>query len=292
MMRFPDFFICGAAKSGTTSLWQYLQQHPSIYLPPEIENKEPGYFSSLRPLNDIHSYLSLFENADKSQVTGEASGAYLTSPDSAKWISTAVPDAKIIIMLRNPADRAYSLYKWMTAAGYEFITTFEEALEIESKNRINNERFKSNNPEYYYNYLYFHSGLYSNQVKRYLDYFPRNQLHFIIFEEFLENTPEEVNKVYRFLGVEDRLEPGIKVYNKGVGVRSVKLQFVLKQYVAKLPILNKIKFSQFLMKLNTTNDRGLPNEELKGKLLEKYTADIYRTEQLVNLDLSGYWLKK
>ena len=168
-MKFPNFFIAGAAKSGTTSLWRYLLQHPDIFMPSDIMYKEPAYFSDIKGMKDLNEYLSLFKNVTTEKMIGEASAAYLTSPESPERIREVVPDAKFIIMLRNPIDRAYSLYNWMACNGYEPIEIFEQALEIEETNRYENESFKNSNPEYYYNYLYFHSGLYSDQIKRFLN---------------------------------------------------------------------------------------------------------------------------
>src|SRR2546423_2056748 len=131
--RLPNFFICGAAHAATTSLWHYLRQHPDIYMPPTIEQKEPAYFCDIYGTNDSDFYLSLFADADGRKRVGEASTAYLTWPASAAKIRATVPEAKIIISLRNPVERAWSLYKWMRAHDYEKIPTFAEALEAEDK---------------------------------------------------------------------------------------------------------------------------------------------------------------
>lgn len=126
--RFPDFFVVGAARSGTTSLWMYLLQHPKIFMPREIELKEPSFFCDLLDLYDVDAYLRLFSDAKPESAIGEASTAYLTSPESADLICNANPDARIIIMIRNPIDRALSLYKWMIREGYEWITPFEKSI--------------------------------------------------------------------------------------------------------------------------------------------------------------------
>jgi hypothetical protein len=115
-VRTPDFFICGAAKSGTTSLWNYLVQHPGIY---EAQDKEPSYFSALHPLYpSARQYGRLYGDAREDQLVGDASVAYLTSPDSAFRICRVVPNAKIIIVLRDPTERAFSLYRHMVWHGF------------------------------------------------------------------------------------------------------------------------------------------------------------------------------
>ena len=114
----PNFFIVGAARCGTTSLWEYLRQHPDIYMPPVIEQKEPAFFCDLYGVEHWDFYLTLFEAGRGKKRIGEASTPYLSSPESAGQIHSVLPLAKIIITLRNPVVRAYSLYKWMHANGY------------------------------------------------------------------------------------------------------------------------------------------------------------------------------
>jgi len=210
--RMPDFFICGAARSGTTSLWQYLRQHPDIYMPPAIEHKEPSYFCDLYGMKDWQAYLSLFRDAGNKKRLGEASGPYLTSPESAGRIKAAAPDAGIIISLRNPVERAWSLYKWMHTNGYEKLPSFAEALATE-ESRLENADFIRNNGQYYYNFLYFHSGLYHDQVKRFFDTFGRDRVRVIIFEEFTEAPSEHIKAAYKFLEVDPAFSPALEVHN-------------------------------------------------------------------------------
>ena len=292
--RFPDFFICGAAKSGTTSLWRYLQQHPEVFMPRTEANKEPGYFSRFRPLNDRQQYVDLFRDASEHQLVGEASGAYLTSPDSASRIAEAVPDAKIIIMLRNPADRAYSLYEWMAKEGYEYACTFEEALRLEETRRYNNPEFRDENPEYYFNYLYFHSGLYAKQVERYVKKFGCSQLLFIVFEQFISDTLHCTKKAFRFLGVEESCKPSMDVHNKGKSVWSPPLQFALRTYFE--PIMRKgfgkigSDWIRRLMQVNERPKSRTLNSSLRRRLLNHYRDDIRRTSSLIDKDLEAIWL--
>lgn len=216
----PNFFIVGAAKSGTTSLWQYLRQHPDIFMPSDIAWKEPSYYCETYGIEDYALYLSLFKEAGTQKKIGEASTAYLSSPESAGRIRKAVPDAKIIIMLRNPVDRAYSLYKWMHRYGYEKLTPFEAALNAEVQSRKDNETFvkeysRKGGPAYYRDFLYFSSGLYYEQVKLYYSLFPASQVTVIILEEFAERTLESVRNIYRFLDVDPNFTPEIKIHNEG-----------------------------------------------------------------------------
>jgi hypothetical protein len=290
----PDFFICGAAKAGTTSLWRYLLQHPSIFMPASAQHKEPGYFSALRPMNDEARYRRLFAEARPDQRVGEASGAYLTSPDSAGRIRAAVPEARIIIMLRNPADRAYSLYHWMTREGYEPAPSFEHALAREPE-RLQDAAFRRSNPEYYFNYLYLSSGRYADQVERYLKAFPRERLHVILFDDFRRDPVAATRGVYRFLDVDDTFMPTIDVHNAGREVWSPRVQFALRQRV--LPWARRrggpqaARLVRMLMRWNMRAKRPLARS-LRRHLLDLLAADIQRTGALLNRDLAAQWLQE
>jgi len=182
-------------------------------MPPTIDQKEPAYFCDIYGTNDWNFYLSLLSEARARKRVGEASGAYLTWPESAERIRATIPEPNIIISLRNPVERAWSLYRWMRAHGYEKIPTFAEALEAEDKMRFGNAEFVKNNGEYYYNFLYFHSGLYHAQVKRFLDTFGRERVHVQVFEEFILTPLEHMRRIFAFLEVDPKFQPHIEVHN-------------------------------------------------------------------------------
>lgn len=251
--RVPNFFVCGAARSGTTSLWEYLRQHPDIYMPPAIEHKEPSYFCDLYGMSDWDHYLALFREAGNCKRVGEASGPYLTSPESAGRIKAAAPEARIIISLRNPAERAWSLYKWMHANGYEKLPSFAEALAVEEKSRLGNADFMRTNGQYYYNFLYFHSGLYYGQVKRFFETFGREQVQVIIFEEFIEASTEHLKGIHAFLEVDKGFAP------------------VLGRHNASEPGYGRL-------------EKGL-----RARLSERYRGSIADLEQLLGRDLRTQW---
>ena len=225
--RLPNFFIVGAARSGTTSLWNYLKQHPKVFMPEDELDKEPAYFSEKGRNLNYEKYLRLFRGADIShERIGEASTAYLTDPSSAQKIYDFLPNAKIIIMLRNPVDRAYSLYQWMVQEGYEYAESFETSLDLENK-RIGEKIPNWYEPEYYWNYLYFHSGLFYGQVKRYVELFGDN-VCLIKMEDFKQNFLREYDRVCRFLNLKpNSITP--KIFNKACPVYSSTIQFILRK---------------------------------------------------------------
>jgi hypothetical protein len=290
----PNFFIVGAAKSGTTSLWMYLKQHPDIFMPPTMATKEPGYFCHLYGIKNYEKYLSIFDNAKGMKAIGEASHAYLSSPESANWIKNFNPQAKIIIILRNPVERAYSLYNWMISEGYEWIFPFEKALEIEDK-RLKDEEFKHNNPIYWYNYLYFNSGLYSKQIQRYLKVFPEKQIRIFLFEDLIKNPVNMTQGIYHFLEVDSKFIPkNTKIYNQQKTPRFVRLQFFCKQklpkYLNKLRFPKRQKIQREILKINCSIGKNKNiNLNTRKQLQNWYKKDIEKTADLINRDLQ-HWL--
>ncbi|WP_136810715.1 sulfotransferase family protein [Desulfosediminicola flagellatus] len=292
MINKPNFFIIGAAKAATTSLWMYLKQHPEIFMPEDIEHKEPSYFCNSYGVKKKDKYLHLFESAKSRKVIGDASNAYLTSPESAKWINEEIPDAKIIVILRNPVDRAYSLYRWMVSHGYEWIYPFEKALKTEFS-RKDDMDFMIGNPQYYYNYLYFGSGMYFEQLERYYKTFPIAQIKIILLDEIKRDPVGCVRDTYRFLDVDDNYEPTIKIHNKGeFKPVSIKLHFMLRSLENRYRWMRKSAIIKYLFRRNQTLFK-LRWETMQGDtktlLQSKYRADIENTSKLIGRDLSSWY---
>lgn len=290
--KYPSFFIVGAARSGTTSLWMFLKQHPDIFMPRVV--KEPSYFCDIYGYKNFDKYLRLFTDANNEKAIGEASTPYLTSPESPTRIREFYPSAKIIVILRNPVDRAYSLYNWMIREGYEWETSFEKALAVEDY-RLRDQNFKYNNPQYYYNYLYFYSGKYAAQIERYLDSFPRNNILFLLFDEFTKDPIPTTRKVYSFLGVDAKFVPEIEIYNPSQHIFSVSLQYYAKQ---KLPIYLKTISQDTVEKVQRTlfdmnmflGRRKKMNQNTRHELVQRYHSDIQKTSVLIGHSLD-HWLR-
>lgn len=287
----PDVFVCGAAKSATTSLWNYLVQHPCVY---NSTHKEPGYFSGLRPMRSPERYATLYREAGSDQVTVDASSAYLTSPDSAERIRNACTGAKIIIVLRNPAHRAFSLYRHMVWHGFEYASTFEDALHLEEE-RIHSEEFLYSNPEYYYNFLYYHSGNYSEQVERYINKFPEQQIIFLRFQDLISETGRVMKKIFRFLDIDSSFQPRKEVHNSGRGrdVWSPRFHYFLNRRV-RHPLTEwwlpgKALFSG-LVRLNSKWGKEDLDDDMERRLILSFKEDIRLTESRTGLDLASLWL--
>jgi len=178
--KWPNFFIAGSLKAGTTSLHAYLNNIPGIYMSPV---KEPKYFLVSNfykyrhpPIRDKKKYLKLFEKAREEKIIGESSPQYLLDPQTPKLIHQIVPQAKILISLRDPVERFFSHYLMQIRTG-RIKTTFSEEIDLLFK-KITDEKL---------DYIKRDSGLYSKDVKRYLDIFGNKQVKIIILEEFIKN---------------------------------------------------------------------------------------------------------
>jgi Sulfotransferase family len=194
--RPPNFFLVGAAKSGTTSLYASLAAHPEIFLSPL---KEPHYFSRFevdrrtarlhRIVRDEESYRELFSGATTEPVVGEGSTSYLWDPQAPGRIAQAAPGARIVAILRDPVDRAYSHYLNDVREGFES-RTFLEAVTQELA-RPGEQRWPS---------LYVGFGRYGEQLPRYLDRF--DAVHVLFFEQFVADAQGELRRVLEFLEVD------------------------------------------------------------------------------------------
>ncbi|GAK49454.1 sulfotransferase [Candidatus Moduliflexus flocculans] len=279
-------------------MWEYLKQHPQIAMPDDFKYKEPSFFSlHYRFRLKASDYLNLFAGAEGKMAIGEASHAYLSSPESAELIHDIYPDAKIIIILRNPVDRAFSLYQWMFREGYEWLFPFEKALAAEEE-RLNDKQFEYQNPQYYYNYLYYYSGLYSEQILRYLTRFPKEQMRILLFEDLKYRPLQIVQELYEFLGVDLNFTPVMEIHNKaqmplwGQGQYFLKqrLPKLLKRYHVPMSLRKWLTQQAVAMNLSLGNFRSLKlNPATRRYLLDCYRDDIRKTSQVIgrNLDM---WL--
>ncbi|MBS3820271.1 MAG: glycosyltransferase [Planctomycetes bacterium] len=199
----PNFFIVGAPKSGTSALSQYIDEHPNGFL---CAWKEPNYFSTDFPSHRLarteKQYLSLYARArDHHQAVGEASVWYLYSETAARNIHRFDPDARIVIMLRNPVQMIRSLHTQMVRDFAETEEDFERALDLEPQRRagkLPERRYKVYDPS---TYLYTDVGKYAHQVRRYYNVFPAEQIKVIIFDDFVADTKAVYEESLQFLGL-------------------------------------------------------------------------------------------
>ena len=290
----PNFLIAGAAKSGTTSLYAWLKQHKDVFLP---DLKEPTYFVDHYSPLDWDGYLSLFQAGADCRMRGEASASYLAAPEAAQRIYNALGPIKIILLLRDPVQRARSLHRWMVMAGYEWIGDFEQALAEEDK-RITDDHFRKHNPEYFWSYMYFHSGLYHEQVDRFFRVFGRDRVRVFLFEELVHQSAWVYEEACRHLEIAPGPGPRYEAHNPSRSPRWSGLQFALRSTRDRSvsgsgPWARPVRIaSQHLMAMNLAVGRDRPETDATNRRLRQaYRDDVRRLSNLINLDLSG-WTRK
>ena len=313
--RLPNFFIVGAPKAGTTSLYAYLDQHPEVYMSPL---KEPNYFAvELRAENfskedqpriareaaalrdyldgdmrdkrfgglvsDWLDYGKLFRNASTETAIGEASPMYLWSGSAAHNIARRLPHAKIIISLRNPVDRAYSQYLQMTSIGM-IRRSFRQ--QIQASMMDERRCFGPSWP-----LLEF--GQYHAQVLRYLQEFPRPQIHISLYEELQAAPRELLSSLFRFLDV--RADFAVDVSQRHHVPQIPKLAgaaYYLKKWRV-WPLLRKLvpaAWAPGARSLALRPRASLAMEPAdRAFLTEYYRDDVEKLQALLGRDLSA-WL--
>ncbi|MFP3859757.1 MAG: sulfotransferase domain-containing protein [Bacteroidales bacterium] len=209
----PHFLIIGGQKCGTTTIFNYIIQHPQVISPLK---KEMQYFDKKHYLNDAwyRAHFPLKEKLGEKFITGEKSTDYIFHPVGAKRIKRTIKNPKLILFLRNPAERAISQYKHMVRTGHESRppkAAFEEEEEtldnIGSKALYKPSIFNRKKIDAYLRFSYIQKGLYLDQIKRFHKYFSEDQL-FIEAIENLSVKPSNVTKrVYQFLEIDEDFIP-------------------------------------------------------------------------------------
>jgi hypothetical protein len=296
----PNFFIVGAPKTGTTALYEYLSKHPDVYFP----KKTIYYFchdlTFRTPPIPESVYLNFFKDDSTKKAVGDGSVFYLLSPGAAKKIKDFNPDARIIIMLRNPVELVYSLHAENLSNGDDNIEDFEEALNAESSRKAGKliPPFHNAPLEAVF---YSEVAKFYEQVLRYKNVFGEDKVHIIFFDDFKADTEGEYRKVLRFLGLPEIMPDTLKVVNPSKVPRSkAYLKFLLSPpgFIkaagrALFPhhTLRREWVIDFLWKLNRKYKPRKPiSDRLKQRLADMYKDDIEKLGKLLNRDLSQ-WTK-
>jgi hypothetical protein len=286
----PNFFIVGAQKAATTSLYFYLKKIPGVYMSPL---KEPFYFaihavknSASDLVRDKEEYLRLFEKARGYTAIGEATPIYLWDPDSPNLIHQTVPHARIVMILRDPVERAYSNYLMYRKYGGIKSSFYDELM----------RDYQCEEKLYGRSQLYIEFGMYYQQVKRYFDIFGREQVKVLVFEEFVQHPAQSVNDVLAFLGVNYTVSEVREQYNAYSVPRSPLSRsiFALFRWLRA----RNIKFYKILILLPDSIIESLPEKILfkraqKPKiesrafkfLQEIYHDDVLKLESLLGRSL-------
>lgn len=289
-MSKPNFLIIGSPKCGTTSLYNYLGQHPKIEF---SDVKEPKYFSfknlnlnfnanevvvnqiKKSTIQNKEGYLNLFKNKTAPYI-GEASPNYFHFEPAAKNIYDFDPQMKLIVILRNPVDRLYSDWKHNVRMGYDRQYNFRKAINLIEK------RKRSNKPPYF---DYLEKGNYGKHLKRYYGLFNKNQIKIVFYDDLKKDANKVCNDIIRFLGVSDEFNfDTSKIYMKSYPIYKSNLLRQIGHLVKKI----SFNLYNYVNKINTVNETIYKND--RDYFLKFYKKDILVLESLINIDLKN-WLK-
>lgn len=295
MSKPPQFVIIGAPKAGTSSLYEYLKQHPMLFMP---SNKEPVFFCNYKKnfrgpgsdgfhrdlVTDPRDYLNLFAEAPDGAVTGEASTDYLSCPQAPLRLREWNPTVKIIVCLRNPIDRAYSEHMHLVRDMLEQ-EEFSTALRLESARRADG-----------WIPLFWHveRGLYYEAVKQYIGTFGRQNVRIVFHEDLLQHPEWVVSNLYSFLGVPPQPTKVAKRYNvSGYPFLKPLQSALLKENRLKTRVKvmigekRRTRIKEALLAANIRK-REMPQAEFEF-LRARFEDDIVRLQELLESDLSR-WL--
>lgn len=297
-MKKPNFFIVGAAKAGTTSLYNYLKQNNQIFFP---EIKEPHFFFKEVQLNSFRDdfkirtnkkenkhqafiteeqvYLDIYKDVSDEVAIGDASASYLYSKVAPQEIFEFNNQSKILIILRQPIERAFSHYLMNLRMGFakgSFKSEFIEDVEKKEKG-------------WGISHLYLELGLYFEQVKRYLEVFPKNQVKLIRHEDLKNNTSQVLSDIDKFLGVKNNFTYKVnETYNSAALPRSKgTIRLIRNLNLRKLLPHSLIK----LGKKTLYTSKGLPklSNEDRSALMQYFYQDIKKLEKLIDIDLHDWY---
>ena len=294
-MTLPNFLIIGAAKAGTTALHEYLQQHPQIYMTPtketnffafageEINFQGPGD-EALKDfsITDWETYQAQFARVTTEKAIGEACPSYLYYPQAATRIKQYLPDARLIVILRNPVTRAYANFLHIVRDDREIHRDFALALQDEP-NRI------ANNWEWFWHYIQV--GFYGKQLQYYYQIFAPSQIKVYLYEDLKENAIATLQDIFCWLEVDDTFIPDMALRPNKSGMPKNKLLHQILTKPNPLKTLLKPLFPAKIRQKIQHQNLNTPqiSQEVRQQLLDLYRADILQCQDLINRDLSA-WL--
>lgn len=305
-MTKPNFLIVGAARSGTTALHYYLAQHPDIYM---SARKEPNFFAYQDgtfdfpypgdaegkanlldySVTDLDSYLELFKGAEDATAVGEASPYYMLSEQAPSRIYQQLPDVKLIMILRDPVDRAYSHFLQAARSGNLDPNNFPYFLKEE----------ESTNTWGWARHCVYISQ-YQTQIKKYLEYFDLERIKFYLYDDLKAKPEVLMESIYSFLEVDTKFETDLSLrYNKSGVPKNKVLDLLLSRKNILKPILKNVLPGVMVNFLATIQNRvqnynlAKPpsiSPEFRSFLIENYfRKDILGLQDLTQRDLSS-WL--
>jgi len=294
-MKKPNFFIIGAPKCGTTSLANWLSEHPNVYM---SEYKEPHFYSSdfsyNVPYNDYRSYLSLFDKVNERHLAvGEASVWYLLSEDAVCNIESDIEEAKYIVMVRNPLEMAVSLHAQMVFSGLETECSFEKAWNLQGERKIGNRvPFGVVN----INQLQYKRACSLGwMVERLYSLVPKDRVLVMLLEDVRDNPRKEWARLLSFLGVPDDGRERFPVYNSAKEPKSIFIQRFSAVYAG---VCQRFGISplgtgilSFMERRNVRKKRrAVISENMRCVLKSEFEEDVKKLASLLGRNLD-HWIR-
>lgn len=279
----PNFYIVGVPKSGTTSLFYYLHTHPEVFVP---KIKEPHFFSvpevrqtyyNTTIVDNLKDYLKLYKNTKKEIAIGDFSTSYFHNSKSAERIKKFNSKAKIVILLRDPVDRAISHYLMDKNFGYSKVPLVDIL------------KFKEQYPQQYHEYIDL--GFYSEGIENYYNSFGQSKVLILLSEELFKDPSKTMVKLLNFIGVNHDFNINFEEkHNQNREpifrfIKKIRQSTMILKCFNMLPLSIKRVLKKFLFKAPSKND--LQQEKLILKKM--YKKDIVKTSQLIGKNLND-WL--
>ena len=270
-MTLPNFVLIGARKSGCTSLEAYLGEHPDVFMCPATGK---GFFSDTEERRPVEGYAALFRDVRDEHAIGEASPGYLRSTTAAERVRQLVPHARLIVLLRDPVERAVSDYRMQTrgdSGGRE--------------SRSVREAFTPDAP-------FIQESLYFPQLERYYDRFPREQIRVYRAEDLFSDAAPVVADAFRLLGVDDSFVPNLAVsHNVGWEPRSKLVHTIYKnETLRRAAPLIPGRARRLIRRTVRRHNNGAPlsavPDGVRREMADLYREDMERVRELTGQDLS------
>jgi hypothetical protein len=292
----PNLFIPGAGKSGTSSLHEYLNLHPDIYM---SEKKEPHYFSHDNLFyNEKEKYYSLFTDCANFKYRGESSTGYMLFPNVLERIKSEIDYPKFIFVLRNPIDRCFSHYNWVKSLQAE-TRRFREAVKYDMNDELDYRKGFGRGYKFY-----FQGGLYAKYLKKFFDEFGEQNIFIVTTENLRKNRKHTLNSIFDFLELSSMNDiPKIqsnktKQYNDLVlfynRLKAIKSNFVQNNK----PLVDKLKSISLFNKLNSatnkvpkfmkTEKKVYLNDEDRKWLRSLYAEDVQNLKRITKMNFAEW----
>ncbi|MDH3663288.1 MAG: hypothetical protein OEU92_25255 [Alphaproteobacteria bacterium] len=291
--RFPDFYILGAPKAGTSSLAQYLDEHPGIFI---SKPKEPRYFAddfADRPITDERAYLDLFEQAGDGAILGEATTDYLVSEVAVDRILAVRPDARFVVMLRNPIQMVPAMHAQERKNGYETIADPAKAIEAIGRRKAGREiPALCNEPK---RLFYDDRCRLGAQIKRLKDKVAADRLHVIFMEDFAADTEGVYRETQAFIGIDSYQPRDFPIVNQRHHIKHpamIQLWRLGKTAKDRLGLKTNFGLLSKIQAFGLSSEANAPSDDhqaFQRMLRDAFEADIALLADLTDRDL-GHWL--